>query len=495
MNSIQLTYIPSDKKYQSLQSLLNKDWAMMLDSGAGINKQAGKKASSYRRYDICVCSPSVRLTFEHDCLTIEKANEDKYLSHEKPLYAMRTLLAQYAKYAVASKGALSSQMKIPFNGGWLGYISYDFGREQEVPSQKQACSQKLSGDLQVPFIRMGLYQWALISDHIQQTTTMYNFGLSALDWQELKLEIIPMLNNNQIAQPGGQGSSHSAPSLISPFESDMSYQDYSDAFHKIKNYIHAGDCYQVNFAQRFTAKYKGSPLDLYAMLAKENNSPFSAYLNFSKQQIISLSPERFIESHQGKVTTQPIKGTLPRDIDPVKDKQLANQLLNSEKDKAENLMIVDLMRNDLSKTAAMASVRVTELFALYNFESVHHLISTIKSKLGSQFDNFDILATTLPGGSITGAPKIRAMQIIQELEPVKRGIYCGVIGYIDFKGNMDTNICIRTLIADKGHLYCWAGGGLVADSQLKLEYQETFDKLSKILPVLNRTVENNLGSD
>ena len=223
-------------------------------------------------------------------------------------------------------------------------------------------------------------------------------------------------------------------------------------------------------------------------MAKENNSPFSAYLNFSDQQILSLSPERFIESHRGKVTTQPIKGTLPRDPDPKIDQQLANQLLNSDKDKAENLMIVDLLRNDLSKTAAKASVKVKELFGLYHFESVHHLISTVTSKLDASYDNFDLLATTLPGGSITGAPKLRAMQIIDELESAKRGIYCGIIGYIDFVGNMDTNICIRTLVSDNNKLYCWAGGGLVADSQLKLEYQETFDKLRKILPVLDRTV-------
>ena len=229
----------------------------------------------------------------------------------------------------------------------------------------------------------------------------------------------------------------------------------------------------------------------YQLLAKENNSPFSAFLNFGEQKILSLSPERFIESHRGKVTTQPIKGTLPRDPNPQIDQQLARQLLNSEKDKAENLMIVDLLRNDLSKTAAKGSVKVSELFGLYHFESVHHLISTVTSNLDTPFDNFDLLASTLPGGSITGAPKLRAMQIINELEPAKRGIYCGIIGYIDFEGNMDSNICIRTLIADNNKLYCWAGGGLVADSQLDLEYQETFDKLGKILPVLDKTSLDN----
>jgi len=475
MTSVQLTYTPSDKKYPHFGKLLSKNWAMLLDSGIN-NRATSTKAGAYRRYDICVCDPSVRLTAHQNNLTIQRDEQEEETSNQDALTVMRGLLAEFS---LSREQVDISQPALPFNGGWLGYISYDFGHKLQQNTLKYSDAQKSTDNPNVPLIRMGLYQWAIISDHLNETTTLYNFGLSNDRWNKLKHDIDSLLNHVDIPTPLF---------LIKPFKSNLSYQDYAKVFKKSQDYIHAGDCYQVNFSQRFFAEFRGNAFDIYTTLTKANNSPFSAYLNFSDQQILCLSPERFIESHNGEVTTQPIKGTLPRDPDPIKDKMLAEKLACSEKDKSENLMIVDLLRNDLSKTAAKASVKVTELFGLYQFESVHHLISTIKSKLKKPFDNFDLLATTLPGGSITGAPKVRAMQIIDELETTKRGIYCGVIGYIDFDGNMDTNICIRTLIADNRHLYCWAGGGLVADSDLDSEYQETFDKLNKILPVLNSTV-------
>lgn len=471
----QLDYIPSDKKYHAMRGLLEQDWAMLLDSGVGLKQKDSSKANSYRQYDICVCQPSVRLSYDNDILLITKGSQQHTLSDKDPLEFMRETLTEYR--ALLSNSSIQDQplSNLPFNGGWIGYISYDFGLQQTINSKNKAA------DLDVPLIRMGLYQWALISDHQNKTTRLYNFGLTEADWQSLKSKMLKLIADT--SRPNSRQDFQ----LTGPFKSNLSFQDYTDGFNKIREYIYAGDCYQVNFAQRFCAEYKGSILTAYEKLTKENNSPFSAYLNFTDKQILSLSPERFIESHRGTVTTQPIKGTLPRDPNPEIDQQLANQLLNSDKDKAENLMIVDLLRNDLSKTAAKASVKVKELFGLYHFESVHHLISTVTSKLDVNYDNFDLLATTLPGGSITGAPKLRAMQIIDELESAKRGIYCGIIGYIDFVGNMDTNICIRTLISDNNKLYCWAGGGLVADSQLTQEYQETFDKLRKILPVLDKT--------
>jgi len=498
MPSEQLSYIPRSSKYQRLKALLSKDWAMLLDSGIK-NQQTAQKANSYRRYDICVCAPSVQLTVVQKSTRILRKQKQAENSSKDPLILMREILDEYAPEESSVDDSIPA---LPFNGGWLGYISYDFGQLLQHKALKKLASQETIDDLKVPLIRMGLYQWAIISDHKNKTSIMYNFGLPKDQWEQLKLEVIPLLATPELTNPDALSESLIStdtaiekPSLIAPFESNLNYNGYAKSFQKIQDYILAGDCYQVNFAQRFTANFTGCSFDFYTILAKENNSPFSAYLNFSDQQILSLSPERFIESHQGEIITQPIKGTLPRDTDPEKDKMLAEKLAHSEKDKAENLMIVDLLRNDLSKTAAKGSVKVTELFGLYHFESVHHLISTVKSTLDKKYDNFDLLATTLPGGSITGAPKIRAMQIIDELESVPRGIYCGVIGYIDFKGNMDTNICIRTLIADKNTLYCWAGGGLVADSKLDSEYQETFDKLNKILPVLNNTINKQTRAD
>jgi len=481
MTSVQLTYIPRSGKYQQLNKLLSEDWAMLLDSGAkDLDPQIETK--SLRRYDIAVCDPSVKLTVNHTGSIIEKKNGQQQSSNLKPLQLMRELLVEYTP-SLDKKLDAGITEDLPFQGGWLGYISYDFGIELLRKSLKNIEQQQKIDTPSLPLISMGLYQWAIISDHKNKTTKIYNFGLDKEYWGQLKSKIISKLKETPMSV---QQSTY----LTSKFKSNLSFNNYAESFQKIKDYIYAGDCYQVNFAQKFAAEFNGKASDIYTILANENNSPFSAYLNFSDQQVLSFSPERFIESRRGKVITQPIKGTLPRATDPQLDKLQAKKLLNSEKDRAENLMIVDLLRNDLSKTSTKGSVKVTELFGLYNFESVHHLISTVESKLDDKFDNFDLLATTLPGGSITGAPKIRAMQIINELEKTQRGVYCGIIGYIDFNGNMDTNICIRTLVADKNTLYCWAGGGLVADSQLEQEYQETFDKLNKILPVLNGLEDN-----
>jgi len=483
MNSVKLDYIPSSQKYQCLSSLLNRDWAMLLDSGELTPQDKKSAASLYRRYDIFVCDPSAKVTLSEYTLEITDKKQTHRIRTKEPLIELRKLLARYAVNRTTDK----IDSSIPFNGGLIGYLSYDFGKEflaeQHLPNPNRT-KNKAIDDLQIPFIQMGLYQWALITDHCCGTSRLYNFGLSQKEWNEIIDKVSIGIKS------ANTSSKTNLANTVSKFASNTTFEQYSSAFKQIKDYIVSGDCYQVNYAQRFCAEYTGPTSLIYQKLAVANNSPFGAYLNFKDHQILSLSPERFISANGKKIITQPIKGTMPRSTDPKIDKQRADRLKNSEKDLAENLMIVDLLRNDLSRTAAKGSVKVTELFGHYRFESVHHLISTIESELASQFDVFDLLTTTLPGGSITGAPKIRAMQIIDELEPVKRGIYCGIIGYIDFAGNMDSNICIRTLVAKNNKLYCWAGGGLVSDSILESEYQETYDKLNKILPVLNEGSNN-----
>ena len=456
MNHIALPYISRQNKIETLAPLLQLPWAMLLDS-------AGDDLD-YNRYDIFSFQPTVSLSFKNKLTHINSQTNHSDLDLTSPLDCMRTLLDIY-------KPAINLSSEIPFTGGWLGYISYDFGRYlEELPSIA-------SDDIDLPQLQMGLYQWAMITDHKKKQTRLHNFGLDESSWWNIVNQFVG-LDNSQKFQ--------SEPfNLTSPWQSNTTEKQYRRAFNIIQDYIHCGDCYQVNYAQRFTTNYQGSILSAYQKLTQSNQAPFSAFLNFEDHQILSLSPERFIEVHQKNVKTQPIKGTRPRSQNPIEDQVLADELINSDKDRAENLMIVDLLRNDLSRTANKASVNVTELFGHYRFASVHHLISTIESKLAPEYDNFDLLATTLPGGSITGAPKIRAMEIIEELEPVRRNIYCGIIGYIDFAGNMDSNICIRTLVAKDNKLHCWAGGGLVADSEATSEYKETFDKLAKILPVLS----------
>ncbi|STQ80523.1 Para-aminobenzoate synthase component 1 [Hafnia alvei] len=236
--------------------------------------------------------------------------------------------------------------------------------------------------------------------------------------------------------------------------------------------------------QRFSASYQGDEWQAFLRLNEHNKAPFSAFVRLPESAILSVSPERFLQLEQKNISTRPIKGTLPRLADPIADKLQAKKLASSRKDQAENLMIVDLMRNDVGRVAQAGSVRVPELFVVEPFPAVHHLVSTITATLPNNLDATDLLRACFPGGSITGAPKIRAMQIIEELEPQRRNVYCGSIGYMSCCGNMDTSITIRTLLAENGKIYCWAGGGIVADSQVDAEYQETFDKVGKILPIL-----------
>ena len=472
MNEIHLPYLTHQHKLAALAHLLELPWAMLLDSGG--------RDINYNRYDIFCCQPTVQLTFENQQVDIESSVGVVEKHSNNPLECLRDILNK-----LKPKAPTTSRAKLPFNGGWLGYVSYDFGRYLEK------LPEIASDDIGLASMKMGLYQWALITDHLQQTTTLYNFGLAQDQWCKIQQLInARLVELNSFAEPKTSKTALSSATtnfkITSDWLSNTSKENYIKAFNRIQDYIREGDCYQVNYSQRFCADYSGAVFQAYQKLSEANKAPFSAYLNFDDHHILSLSPERFIESHQGKVITQPIKGTRPRSNDPHEDELLAQALINSEKDQAENLMIVDLLRNDLSRTASTGSVKVKELFGHYKFASVHHLISTIESKLGSGFDNIDLLATTLPGGSITGAPKIRAMEIIEELETVRRNLYCGIIGYMDFAGNMDTNICIRTLIAKNNKLYCWAGGGLVADSDASTEYQETFDKLAKILPVLDK---------
>ncbi|PLL94268.1 aminodeoxychorismate synthase, component I, partial [Klebsiella michiganensis] len=231
----------------------------------------------------------------------------------------------------------------------------------------------------------------------------------------------------------------------------------------------------------FTASYRGDEWQSFRQLNRVNRAPFSAFIRLQEGAILSLSPERFIQLRQGEIQTRPIKGTLPRLADPEQDALQAQKLANSAKDRAENLMIVDLMRNDIGRVAVPGSVRVPELFVVEPFPAVHHLVSTVAARLPADLHAADLLRAAFPGGSITGAPKVRAMEIIDELEPQRRNAWCGSIGYLSFCGNMDTSITIRTLTACQGRIYCSAGGGIVADSEEAAEYQETFDKVNRIL--------------
>ncbi|MGL4733653.1 MAG: aminodeoxychorismate synthase component I [Enterovibrio sp.] len=365
----------------------------------------------------------------------------------------------------------------PFYGGAMGHFSYDLARQiEELPNSAKQ-------DLAIPEIAVGLYDWALVVDHkLQKAVLIEPQGSKRWAWLQQQAAQSQMRTQGQ-----KQAQCHAKEedfSLTSPWQSNMTFAQYQQKFAQIQEYLRAGDCYQINFAQRFHAHYQGDEWQMYKKLAAHNQAPFSAFMRFEHYALLSISPERFLQLSQRKISTKPIKGTRPRSSDPQQDLYQINELKSSEKDRAENLMIVDLLRNDVSKVALPHTVKVPELFTIESFTSVHHLVSTIEATLAPDKSRAHLLQACFPGGSITGAPKVRAMQIIDELEPHRRAAYCGSLGYLCRNGNMDLNIAIRTVVAIDDSLYAWAGGGIVLDSEPLAEYQETFHKLSKILPIL-----------
>ncbi|EQM68389.1 hypothetical protein L682_17980 [Aquipseudomonas alcaligenes OT 69] len=352
----------------------------------------------------------------------------------------------------------------------MGYFSYDFGRRlEQLPEQAL-------DDRHLPDAQLGLYAWALVSDH-QHRTSQLVFHPSLAESERLRLiDLFECAENPDNVEEFR---------LTRVFQADLSQTAYRTAIERIQSYIAAGDCYQVNFAQRFQAPCQGDPWAAYLALREACSTPFSAYQALAGGgAILSLSPERFIKLSKGQVETRPIKGTRPRGRTPDEDAEQAAELLASPKDRAENLMIVDLLRNDLGRSCATGSVKVPELFALESYPNVHHLVSAVSGTLAEGKDALDLLVGSFPGGSITGAPKIRAMQIIDELEPTRRTIYCGSLVYLDVRGEMDSSIAIRTLLVKDGVASCWGGGGIVADSQWEEEYCESITKVQVLLRTL-----------
>ena len=367
---------------------------------------------------------------------------------------------------------------LPFTGGALGYIGYELGYQLETIKNSDSPQ-----GLDLPDLAIGFYDWALLVNRQsnKQFVVVNNTNDNASSTAALlekRSQWLMQQTQDPIKQPRFK--------LTSDWLSNLDKQTYHDKFKQIQDYILSGDCYQINLTQRFQAHYQGNEYQAYLALLETNTPPFAAFLRLPNQAILSLSPERFIKLQDGIVESKPIKGTRPRYQDDTADQRSQEALTNSLKDRAENLMIVDLLRNDIGRVCKPGTVKVPKLFAIESFPAVHHLVSTVTGELAAEFSSEILLKYCFPGGSITGAPKIRAMEIIAQLEPNKRQVYCGSIGYISHNGELDMNISIRTLVCHRGNIYCWAGGGLVADSDPDQEYQECFDKVSKILPCLTK---------
>lgn len=445
------------------ENLAHLNWSMFLESGS--LDHVDSQWSIFTADPICTLTQDQESVLYHHFST----NRTTLMGHD-PLQAQCIIREQFFHS--------ESNNNYPFTGGVVAAYHYEMGELFEALHKSKQITGLGSG-----VFHCGFYDWAilyniknkqyfLLQHRIKtQSSDVHSLWQQRYQWLEkLTTECKQILPFN----------------LNSDWRSNCSKQQYQDSFERIQHYLLSGDCYQVNLTQRFQAHYSGDEYNAYQALLVENKAPFAAFIRLPEQVIISLSPERFLRSINNHIQTKPIKGTMPRHSDPLQDLANKQQLLNSEKDQAENLMIVDLLRNDIGRVCEAGSVAVPHLFDIESFPAVHHLVSTVTGQLEQDKSSEDLLRACFPGGSIVGAPKIRAMEVICELENNPREIYCGSIAYINGNGDMDSSITIRTLVCQQQQIYCWAGGGIVADSKVDSEYQESFDKVSKILPVLTQ---------
>jgi para-aminobenzoate synthetase component 1 len=390
----------------------------------------------------------------------------------------------------------------PFQGGAAGLFGYDLCHHLERLPRPRL------DEFQTPDLAVGLYDWVIAFDHAADRAWIISTGLPHTDpllrrrrARDRLLAVRRWLSRLDSAIPpvadasGSVGAVANASGSVTPvlrhplpglagLASNFTRQGFLSAIRRAIEYVHAGDCFQVNISQRLLHPATLPPLELYARLRQRNPAPFAGYLDVGDFVIASASPERFVLVQDGQVETRPIKGTRPRGATQEEDRARAAELLDSTKDRAENVMIVDLLRNDLGRVCAYGSVRVQAVCRLESYRTVHHLVSEVRGTLRPGLGPVDLLRAAFPGGSVTGAPKVRAMEIIAELEPTARGPYCGSLGWIGFDGGMDTSILIRTFTIGKGWVQFPVGGGIVADSDPQAEYAETLHKAEGLLRAL-----------
>lgn len=440
-----LPYFSDSRLY--FETLRHLPMPIWLDSGAAA------------RYDILSAAPRQSLITTPGGTQIQSGEQVSY-SNANPFDLVDSLL---------SGQQLEWDSELPFCGGAIGFFGYNLAPFAE---HGLAASQR---DINFPDMAVGLYEWAIIQDHQKAQAWL----VALPDCPDSTFDTVAQRCRN--LKPAEAQQNQESGFSINDLKSNLDADSYTEKFARIQEYIAAGDCYQVNFAQRFTANFEGDSFAAYCHLRQLLPAPYSAYMEVPGGAILSHSPEQFLQVEGNQVTTRPIKGTAARSADPAEDRARAQQLLNSDKDRAENLMIVDLLRNDLGKSCSVGSVSVPSLFKLESYANVHHLVSTVCGKLREDCSPVELLQRCFPGGSITGAPKRRATEIIAELEECDRSIYCGSIGYISAHGRMDSNIAIRSLLLSEGKIHCWGGGGIVADSRAEAEYAESLAKIQVLL--------------
>ena len=444
---ISLPYVSDSSIY--FEAIANDPWSCYLDSG--IQDDLDENISDKSRYDIIVSHPFIKIIADESTVSIEENNLKK-ITKENPFNVLEGILANFN----------IEETSLPFTGGALGYFSYELS-QSSIKNNKDHVG--------MPLMMIGIYDWALIIDHQEKTACIASHLIN----KDTKDYLTTLTKKLKSVKPNNQLFK-----INSNIKSLLNFEAYDLMVNKILSFIKEGDVYQINISNKYIVSCEGNSWTGYKKLREINRAPFMAYFHFDDFDILCGSPERFIQSHSKRVETRPIKGTEPRDINPIKDKENAEKLLASEKDRAENLMIVDLLRNDLSKNCIPGSVNVKALCELKSYSNVHHLESIIEGVLKPHSTLTKLLKDCFPGGSITGTPKKRSMEIISDLEPHRRDIYCGSIGYIGFNHNMDTNIAIRTLVRKDNNIHFYSGGGIVAQSNSKNEFDEISFKASNI---------------
>ena len=446
----------------------DRPWSFFLDSGMNHH--------GLGRYSFIGCDPFLVLSSRGDDTQLI-SNARRRTIRGNPFDVLQGLLRQYAIEPAPSP--------VPFVGGVVGYFGYDLCHFIErLPATA-------ADDLMLTDCCVAFYDSAIAFDHVENRAYAVATGNPEVeavrrekDARERVVELKELVNRSD---GHGWSVAHREDRRIpaaSGLRSNFTHDEYVRVVAKAIEYIAAGDIFQVNLSQRFDADLAIDPYELYLRLRGINPAPFAGYLNFGDVIVAGASPERFLHVSVDRVETRPMKGTRPRGKSAAADESLAAELLASEKDRAENIMIVDLERNDLGKVCEYGSVRVKELCKLEKYATVFQLTSMVEGRLRAGKDRIDLLKACFPGGSITGAPKVRAMEIIDELEPTRRGIYTGAVGYMGFDGGLDLNIAIRTFVVKGGRAYFQAGGGIVADSNPQAEYQETLDKARALMAAL-----------
>ena len=447
----------------------NENFCFFLDSGMDPDKLG--------RYSFIGFDPFLVMSSRGSDVTLARGTERSSLSGN-PFDVLDSLLELYHLDCPSSP--------VPFTGGATGYLSYDLCHFIErLPGSAD-------DDLRLPECYFGFYDLVVAFDNLQCKAYIVSTGFPEMAEprrvsraKRRLMEVKKKLADASLSDRNASLTPISPPKEQVSLTGGFTHQQYLDAVARARQYIIDGDIFEVNLSQRFETTLSVAPYELYRRLRQINPAPFACYLGFEEVKILSASPERFLRLQGDRVETRPIKGTRRRGESPEEDEALAKELLGSAKDRAENIMIVDLERNDLGRVCRYGTVEVTELATLEAFPTVFHLTSTVEGRLREGKNCVDLLKATFPGGSITGAPKVRAMEIIDELEPTQRSVYTGSIGYLSFNGDLDLNIAIRTILVKGDRAYFQVGGAVVYDSDPEAEYQETLDKARALIDALN----------